>query len=256
MASRAAELLTEAGVLGDAALVASWAALYLAVALLRPGTPLAVLKNVAHKVEWDTRMVSTVHAMVIAAGACVVFYEAIEYTRHDMMFGYAVYPVIFSKIFRAYLAYDLVLCVAYYHLLKDWASIVHHVIFLSICQYAIGNYYFKFPFAWLSIAEVSTPFVNLRWQMAICGDKSSALYKLNAGLLTLTFFVTRVVMYGAGLVHLYIIRDVWYGPETPVGMLLCVTGMALGYLLNLFWFRLVAKGFFKLMAKPSPEKQQ
>jgi hypothetical protein len=79
-----------------------------------------------------------------------------------MVFGYDVNALLFARIFRAYLTYDLVMCVAFYGLLKDWASIVHHLIFLSISIYAIGNNYFKFQFAWLSFAEVSTPFVNLR----------------------------------------------------------------------------------------------
>ncbi len=46
--------------------------------------------------------------------------------------------------------------------LKDPSGTVHHVIFALVAAYVLYNSIFKFPFAWLSLCEASTPFVNYR----------------------------------------------------------------------------------------------
>ena len=46
--------------------------------------------------------------------------------------------------------------------LKDPSGTVHHVIFALVAAYVLHNSIFKFPFAWLSLCEASTPFVNYR----------------------------------------------------------------------------------------------
>jgi hypothetical protein len=60
----------------DAVYLAGWSLLYLVLALLKPGLPRVVRQNKAHKLEWDMRIVSTIHAVVLAIGSCLVFLDA------------------------------------------------------------------------------------------------------------------------------------------------------------------------------------
>ena len=85
-----------------------------------------------------------------------------QLTDHELVFGYSRTPDLCARIFRAYLVYDFVMCSAYYSLLKDAGTLVHHVLFLFVTSYALQGSYFKFQFAWLTLGELSSPFVNFR----------------------------------------------------------------------------------------------
>jgi hypothetical protein len=49
--------------------------------------------------------------------------------------------------------------------LKDPSGTAHHVIFVLVTAYVLHNSIMKFPFTWLSLCEVSTPFVNFRCKL-------------------------------------------------------------------------------------------
>jgi hypothetical protein len=50
----------------------------------------------------------------------------------------------------------------YFEYLGDMSAIVHHAIFIVAAAYVLGNSIMAFPFVWLALGEISTPFVNLR----------------------------------------------------------------------------------------------
>lgn len=45
-----------------------------------------------------------------------------------------------------------------------------------------------------------------RWHLAVTGQKEAKLYLVNGLILTVLFFVVRVLCYGAGLWHLWTLR--------------------------------------------------
>eukprot|EP00192_Tetraselmis_astigmatica_P018377 CAMPEP_0117647956 /NCGR_PEP_ID=MMETSP0804-20121206/126_1 /TAXON_ID=1074897 /ORGANISM="Tetraselmis astigmatica, Strain CCMP880" /LENGTH=245 /DNA_ID=CAMNT_0005453483 /DNA_START=137 /DNA_END=871 /DNA_ORIENTATION=+ len=227
----------------DIALTAAWAAGYAAVAVAKIGIPNAVSKTKATKLEWDMRIVSNVHAVILLAGCLSTFIASLEYSDEEMVFGFAPGPDIYGRIFRSYLVYDFFMCAVFYSLLKDTGTLIHHVLFLIVATYALKNSLFKFQFAWLTAGELSTPFVNLRWQLAVTDRKDTLLYLWNGVCLALSFFVGRVLAYTFGLYHLLFgIRHVWVNANTPIGMYLTVAGLVAGYILNLYWFTLIARG--------------
>jgi hypothetical protein len=112
-----------------------------------------------------------------------------------------------------------------------------------------------FCFGWLVIGECSTIFLNVRWYLLKSGrgggKRSSSrnmgrrsnyyYYEINNGLFALTFFITRMGIYSAGMVHVlyYSRKEVLSLPEVsgvPMSMLGLTCGcMILGWILNFVW---------------------
>ena len=55
-----------------------------------------------------------------------------------------------------------------------------------------------------------------RWHLAVQGKKEGRVYVLNGAALCASFFLIRIVAYGAGLAHLWTLRRYWTGPGIPV----------------------------------------
>eukprot|EP00959_Pyramimonas_sp_CCMP1952_P310810 6504346-Pyramimonas_sp.AAC.1 len=126
--------------------------------------PFAPPRNLGYKdkVDWNGRLVSTVHAVAMVVGTLLALDESRAYSDEDCLFGYGFYPATFASVFMGYLLYDSTYCWYYFKILKDWPSLVHHAIYLMVCGYVLHNMFFKFPFVWLMMGEISTPSVNLR----------------------------------------------------------------------------------------------
>jgi heme/copper-type cytochrome/quinol oxidase subunit 3 len=171
-------------------------------------------------------------------------------------------PVIFyASLFLGYLQWDILWLL--YHR-KDQSSsnfigtLIHHLIFISISQYVLSGTYFCKPFAWLSLTELSTPFLHIRWLLAATGSKDKNenyqnVYYYISLCFAITFIVTRVIGYGLGLI------DIWmsgYQYWSPINGLKygVIIGLHLGYILNLFWSIKVISALFRAISKKSKSK--
>lgn len=67
----------------------------------------------------------------------------------------------FASLFVGYLQWDVVWMLLHSYGALD--ELLHHLIFISITHYVLWGRYFARPFAWLSMTELSTPFLNERW---------------------------------------------------------------------------------------------
>ena len=90
----------------------------------------------------------------------------------------------------------MVLCWVLWHngATPDAASAVHHTLFIGITHYVLWGWYFKVPYAWLSLAELSTPFLNARWFLAVINQKSGSLYVATSVLFAATFLATSALI--------------------------------------------------------------
>ncbi|OEU11763.1 hypothetical protein FRACYDRAFT_244886 [Fragilariopsis cylindrus CCMP1102] len=161
-------------------------------------------------------------------------------------------PVIFyASLFLGYLQWDILWLL--YHR-KDQSSsnfigtFIHHIIFISISQYVLSGTYFCKPFAWLSLTELSTPFLHIRWLLAATGSNKNEnytnIYYYISLCFAITFIVTRVIGYGLGLIDIWISGyQYWY----PINGLKygVILGLHLGYILNLFWSIKVISALFR-----------
>jgi len=53
-----------------------------------------------------------------------------------------------------------------YHSSLHFDELAHHLLFIAVTHYVLWGRYFARPFAWLSVTELSTPFLNCRWRAA------------------------------------------------------------------------------------------
>jgi len=205
--------------------------------------------------EWNIRTVSTIHAIFLVYGAYLCHKDAQTYTRSGNVFGYSWPPDFFCRVFLGYIIYDLSNLSIFFKTLRDYSGMLHHALFIVVAAWVLAHSIFKYPFVWLALGEASTPFINLRWRLAVLGKKDSKAYLLNGVAMAVVFFLARVVANGLGLVHLWMIRDVWLHSYVPLGHRLCVLLFLAGYLLNLFWFTKIAQGVVRALSRPSPPKK-
>ena len=126
-------------------------------------------------------------------------------------------------------------------------SLVHHTLFISITHYVLWGWYFKKPFAWLSFTELSTPFLHLRWMLAVLEQKHTTAYAAISFAFAITFLATRTVGYGLGIADLWRNRAMWLPAKT--GLYFVIAGVHAGFALNLVWSAAVANNLRKALSK-------
>lgn len=150
-----------------------------------------------------------------------------------------------NVIFFSFLVVDI------YHVLRAYPKlggldvVIHHLVFLC-CSMINGIFgILPFAFCWLIIGELSTIFLNVRWGLIKTGRGDTQAFQVVQYLFALTFFLTRVLFYSAGLFELFLQRDGLReivndrrAPETF--LLITLFFIACGWLLNVVWFRKIA----------------
>jgi hypothetical protein len=102
----------------------------------------------------------------------------------------------------------------------------------------------RFMFGWLILGESSTPLLNLRWFLIRQGLGDTQLMSITSALFAVVFFVTRFVIYGSGLIHLFATLSA-LTPDVSRVNVAFVTGFVIaGFVLNLVWLGKIAKMAF------------
>ena len=152
---------------------------------------------------------------------------------------------------------------------------IHHSIFISVTHFVLSETYFRKPFAWLSLAELSTPFLHVRWLLAATGRKGEsksndrgsedktkatttikrekALYQWASVGFAVTFLSTRTFGYGLGLLDLWRSHRYW---KEINGLWGVVVGLHLGYALNLFWSVKVGSSLLRALVSKKQAKKK
>ena len=123
------------------------------------------------------------------------------------------------------------------------AIAIHHLIFLT-CG-IIGSIFYLTPFtySWLNLCEISTIPLNIRWFAINTGNGNSTLYWMASYSFVLSFVIFRIVVYGIGLLDVYLkydgikesmeaLREHKMKTNGTLGVLALVF---LGWLLQLYW---------------------
>jgi len=208
------------------------------------------------RAEWVDRILSQANAFLLVVGSACCFSEWPYYAGREAYVAEPVmaswsHPCSFASLMLGYFHFDLGWIMSSPSRLKAYkAHIVHHLVFIFVGQYVLFGWYFKKPFAWLSAAELSTLPLNIRWFLAVRGDKGR-LYDLSSLVFALSFLVTRVLGYGLGLVDLWLAYPLWVSADW--GLYAVIGGLHVGYALNLFWSHAVVS---KLVAFAKPKKEK
>mmetsp|Transcript_15644 Transcript_15644/g.24284 ORF Transcript_15644/g.24284 Transcript_15644/m.24284 type:complete len:315 (-) Transcript_15644:46-990(-) len=196
-------------------------------------------------------VVSFVHSMYVTARGMMHLYSLWEASNIDKLhiaaegtYREAHLEVARTNIlFVAYLFYDMIHILHQYPKLGGGDTMVHHMLF-AFCSIINGTYgIMPFQFGWLISGELSTIFLNWRWFLLKSGRDSGSLIENVNSMFAASFFISRNVMYTAGIVHLYIFSmselksllspDVAGVPLSALGI--TCESMLLGWLLNLYW---------------------
>ena len=207
-------------------------------------------KQLAAASEWRSRLLAIFNALVLIVSSLLCFTEwASTYVPESEGWVmtlplqcdnegntecscFVSHPNTFASLFVGYLQWDLCWLIWHRDTHPDVGSMIHHSIFIGVTHFVLSETYFRKPFAWLSLTELSTPFLHIRWILAATGNKTSGWYFWVSLGFALTFLSTRSIGYGLGLVDVWYNREAW---EVVSSLWWVVAGLHLAYLLNLFW---------------------
>ena len=161
-----------------------------------------------------------------------------------------------NLLFFSWLLYDSLHLFLAFPKLGGADTVAHHVGF--ICASLLCGLYslLPFPFGWLISGELSSIPLNIRWLLINSGRGDTRALRVANHTFLILFFAMRVVGYGAGLVHLWIIRDHLLQLDAVVARPFLLVILALvvgGFGLNLTWFRKIVQ---MLRAQPRAKEKR
>ena len=200
------------------------------------------------------RLVSTVHACIVGSGGVVLLLRTAALEPVAQFLELRADTEYYGTAFLTYLCCDLLYELAEAEQL-DYVSLFHHALFLTTGALCAAHGFLGFPFAWLAVGELSTPFINLHavlTQKLRAGHAApwmSTLQKVNVSVGAVLFFLCRIVLYGFGLCHLFSSKStaVLLPPPHPI-LYLPLGCVVLGYGLNCVWMVAVAKTTRKVLS--------
>jgi len=205
------------------------------------------------QVEWASRVVSTMHAVVVTYGGLKILaspvYDKFPYTAWSDEGG------IYANILLGYLSYDLVLCLAYDNL-RTPSAIIHHLLGLFYYTVVCTTHHAQYlAMLWLA-SELTTPLVNMRWFLMVLKQSHTTFYAANGLLMTFAFLAWRVLYLPANYLYtLYYFSD-QVKLTSPIVQPLVPVSMPSITLLNMYWTFLMIRGLVRHLGKKDKHLRQ
>ena len=194
--------------------------------------------------------VSFVHSMYVTARGMVHLYSLWSASNIDkiVIAPEGIYRAAHLEVARtnilfvAYLFYDMIHILHQYPVLGGGDTMLHHMLFI-FCSVINGTYgIMPYQFGWLIFGELSTIFLNWRWFLLKSGRDSGMLLENINSMFAAAFFLCRVCIYTAGVVHLFLfslpelksLASEKIGVPIPALVITCGC-VVIGWLLNIFW---------------------
>eukprot|EP00049_Salpingoeca_infusionum_P000341 m.39224 g.39224 ORF g.39224 m.39224 type:complete len:289 (+) comp10289_c0_seq2:252-1118(+) len=207
---------------------------------------------------WVNHITSTVHA-VFTAGSCMYLLFVSRYYEETLLVDLPT-QTFFSMVSSGYFLYDM-LFITIWKLCGSrdtggFPMVLHH--FLAGGSFILAAH---FRLSWCSsnwlATEASTPFVNVHLMLRKAKLDDHPLFLVNGVLMTVTFFLCRIIMilffFWSGYVSMW---DELWREQTPTVFTTCVLLAAITTALNLFWFQKMLRGAMKkLFAKKVQTKK-
>jgi len=190
--------------------------------------------------DWNSRVVSTIHAVWATYGAVIIMFDLPEYS----WFSESTYANLFFPTLVGYLAYDLLVVLAHRNL-WDKGTFLHHTVgiacFCVVMSFNIAHFIANLWY----ITEATTPFVNQRWFFDKTGMKHSPIFVVNGFIMWLGFLLLRIGIAPAIFITLY--RD-WSRVVLRLGYpMICTVVVMMSSMIvtNSYWFYLISRGLYK-----------
>lgn len=199
------------------------------------------------KLDWDSRVVSTVHATIVSSMCAYSLLYDENISKHPIWWDSPAVRTSCAVVF-GYMTADLVVMTIHYKQIGEAFFFFHHgasmYAYYYVTTYGVLPYFANYRL----VAEFSTPFVNQRWFLAILGyKKSDPLFVANGVAMAVTFFAFRI----ATMPHYWLKVYSVYGTEefNRLGhiQMVLVVSCAILDAINLFWFYKIYQGAHRLL---------
>ncbi|KYO37944.1 TLC domain-containing protein 4 [Alligator mississippiensis] len=208
----------------------------------------------ARRIEWDSRCVSTLHALLVGSFCLyILWYDAA--VNADPIWGDPRLVKLNVAIISGYLLYDLLLLGRYWKTMGDALFVCHHVAALYAYGYVLNRGVLPYFANFRLLSELSTPFVNLRWFLEAAGwPRGSGPVRANGVAMAVAFFSVRIAV-----IPTYYARVLaWHGTPEYARLGPAVQAAWIGpslalEVLNLVWMYRILRGVYR--ACHAPRKQ-
>uniref|UniRef100_A0A3B1IGG8 Si:dkey-10f21.4 n=1 Tax=Astyanax mexicanus TaxID=7994 RepID=A0A3B1IGG8_ASTMX len=218
-------------------------------------TPAFITLNYTQRTQWNSRVPSTIHALVVGL-LCLYILLFDEATRRDPVWGDPTLVKLNVGITSGYLISDLLLMVFYWNIIGEKFFVIHHLAALYAYYYVLSQGLLPYFANFRLLSELSTPFVNQRCFFHVLGyHKYSKPCLFNGVAMALSFFVVRIAVIP------FYYRDVYsvYGTEAfyrlPLGArsawILCSLCLDV---MNILWMRKILRGCLKVLRSSRSQK--
>lgn len=211
--------------------------------LLLPTAPKHLDKSTA--VNWAVNAVSTVHSLIIVPLA----YEALGpfWGVDDVRLT----TEASNRVIEIFLGYILADSLPLIWYRKEWVGsnefLGHHLAVLAVGYMSSIRGHVHGLVMGLLLCEATAPFVNARWFLLILNRKHTLLYLINGILMTVSFFVLRIVFMGGLFVYNEVYLHASFLSLPPSTVAVIFLGSVIGYSLQIFWFHKIVCGVVKAL---------
>jgi len=234
----------------------TWTAMYFLFAMISPVFLFKKHFNLLSeedKVDWNSRIVSTVSSIWCTIGAILIL-DDIFHSKDPLTFVYnSIYCRVYYSALLGYLLYDLILILMNPNL-REKGIIIHHTLgliaFPCILHLQLGG----FPPAMFFLSEATTPFVNLRWYLDKCSKKGSSAYLYNGLAMWFGFLFLRILPIPLSTYVFLTDFKFLCKSFTLIGGIGIFAVAFSGFCLNMHWFFLMTKGVLKVLRGQSKDK--
>ncbi|XP_071133502.1 TLC domain-containing protein 4-like [Mytilus edulis] len=199
------------------------------------------------KITWHTYVFSMLHAFIMS------FLSVYALTTDKQLWTDPIWcnsPIsrIICGICVGYMIFDFYIMLKNYKQLWDWFFVFHHsatiYAYLAVMSYGVLPFFAIYRL----LAEISTPFVDLRWFIDTLGyPKTSLQNMVNGVLMTLSFLIVRILV----MPHFWYIVYSVIGTEdfNRIGHIRLVLVLSCFILdtINIFWFLKMCRGVKKVI---------
>jgi len=199
------------------------------------------------KIDWSTRINSSINSFTVGT-ICIYMMIA----DHGLDANPLLYKSYLLKtnlsIVIGYLLSDTIIGIIHYKKIGDPFTMAHHLVSIYAFVYVLTLNVMPYFANFRLLAELSTPLVNIRWFLdALKYSKTSKAFVLNGILMTLVFFIVRIVTMPIYWWKVYIvaITPLWshMGHFRYVLIIVC----AVLDVINLYWFSKMVRGCLRIL---------
>ncbi|XP_069623308.1 TLC domain-containing protein 4-like [Ranitomeya imitator] len=206
----------------------------------------------AKQCEWDSRIVSTVHALIVGS-FCLYILVYDDAVNADPVWGDPFQVKMNVAITCGYLVYDLLLFARFWKEMRDPYMVCHHFAVIYAYGYVLNRGVLPYFANFRLISELSTPFVNQRWFFdAVNMPRSSKPFLVNALAMAVVFFLVRIAVIPSYYSQVF----ATFGTEGYIRLgigpqVAWIVSSVILDILNVFWMYKIMFGFYRVVkSKP------